>query len=180
MVSPCQSGMFIHKRLKVLSRLTKKRKEFIGPELPDSVVHVLLLKKIKINKKRCRGTWRNGVLCTTLTSTWSHENRLPVFIGCSLRRRQEIPSPPFTLRCVAVFSRPCRNSSGSAGNTSPISWYWYWIHSTSKNIFLCHSSDLGSSPTAPQRQPWNALPNPINYLASKGRLNLCDKRMDFI
>lgn len=47
-------------------------------------------------------------------------------------------------------------------------------------FFFCHSSDLGSSPTALCRQPWNALPNPINYLASKGRLNLCDKRMDFI
>lgn len=91
-----------------------------------------------------------------------------------------MPSPPLTPRCMDVFLRPCRNSFGSARHTSSNSWCWNWMHSISKNIFLCHSYDPRSSPTAPHRQPWNTLPNPINYLVSKGRLNPCDKRMDFI
>lgn len=70
MVSPCQSGMFIHKRLKVLSRLTKKRKEFIGPELPDSVVHVLLLKK---KKKVKNGAEEHGEMVCSAPHSPAHE-----------------------------------------------------------------------------------------------------------
>lgn len=145
-------GWTIH----ALPRLNKVRKEPTGSGLPDCTVSVPLSRKAK------------------------HDACSPAHEITQFKEETRNTKSFFHFEACSCLFKAMQNSLGSVGNMNPTSYCCYWMHSNSTNIFLCHSSDLGSSPTALHRQLWNALPNPINYLASKGRLNLCDKRTDFI
>lgn len=88
------------------------------------------------------------------------------------------------VKCVGKEHNPSPLLSSAHGGCLKASWSFFKqggeyeplsevsvvdVHSVFKSIFRCHLLDPESSPSARQRQPWKALPNPINYLASKGK-----------
>lgn len=151
-----RTGMFILKRLNYSCTTEAEQSKKRTHRIPDSTVPVPLSRKAK------------------------HDACSPAHEITQFKEETRNTKSFFHFEACSCLFKAMQNSLGSVGNMNPTSYCCYWMHSNSTNIFLCHSSDLGSSPTALHRQLWNALPNPINYLASKGRLNLCDKRTDFI